>query len=162
MGGRAAEDIKFGTITSGAANDIENATKIARAMVTRFGMSEKFGMMGLATVESQYLDGRASLICGENTAAEIDQEVLQMINNAYAKAKELLSENMESLDKISEYLFEHETITGKEFMKIFREIKGIPDPDEAAKEAADENVTESVLDTENDPNNIVSDNIFDE
>ncbi|MBR4708271.1 MAG: ATP-dependent zinc metalloprotease FtsH, partial [Pseudobutyrivibrio sp.] len=162
MGGRAAEDIKFGTITSGAANDIENATKIARAMVTRFGMSEKFGMMGLATVESQYLDGRASLICGENTAAEIDQEVLQMINNAYAKAKELLSENMESLDKISEYLFEHETITGKEFMKIFREIKGIPDPDEAAKETADENVTESVLDTENDPNNIVSDNIFDE
>ena len=130
MGGRAAEDIKFGSYTSGAANDIEQATKIARAMVTRYGMSEKFGMMGLATVESQYLDGRASLICGENTAADIDGEVLQMISNAYAKAKELLSENMESLDKISDYLFEHETITGKEFMKIFREIKGIPDPEE--------------------------------
>ncbi len=130
MGGRAAEDIKFGSYTSGAANDIEQATKIARAMVTRYGMSEKFGMMGLATVESQYLDGRASLICGENTAADIDGEVLQMISNAYAKAKELLSENMESLDKISDYLFEHETITGKEFMKIFREIKGIPEPEE--------------------------------
>ena len=86
-------------------------------------------MMGLATVESQYLDGRASLICGENTAAEIDGEVLQMITDAYAKAKQLLSDNMESLDKISDYLFEHETITGKEFMKIFREIKGMPEPE---------------------------------
>jgi len=138
MGGRAAEDIKFGSYTSGAANDIEQATKIARAMVTRYGMSEKFGMMGLATVESQYLDGRASLICGENTAGQIDEEVLQMITNAYAKAKELLSENMESLDKISDYLFEHETITGKEFMKIFREIKGIPDPEEEKKDSKDD------------------------
>ena len=138
MGGRAAEDIKFGSFTSGAANDIEQATKIARAMVTRFGMSEKFGMMGLATVESQYLDGRASLICGDNTAAQIDEEVLKMITDAYAKAKELLAENMECLDKISEYLFEHETITGKEFMKIFREIKGLPDPeDEKAKESSE-------------------------
>ena len=154
MGGRAAEDIKFGTYTSGAANDIEQATKIARAMVTRFGMSEKFGMMGLATVESQYLDGRASLICGENTAAEIDGEVLQMITDAYAKAKNLLSENMESLDKISEYLFEHETITGKEFMKIFREIKGIPKP-EAENKKSDTEI-------DNDPNNIVTDSIFDE
>ncbi len=180
MGGRAAEDIKFGTYTSGAANDIENATKIARAMVTRFGMSEKFGMMGLATVESQYLDGRASLICGENTAAEIDGEVLQMITNAYAKAKELLSENMECLDRISEYLFEHETITGKEFMKIFREIKGIPDPEEEKKEAEKKNLFDtdtdsesnsifdndsdknSIFDKENDPNNVVTDSIFDE
>ncbi|MCR5580881.1 MAG: ATP-dependent zinc metalloprotease FtsH [Pseudobutyrivibrio sp.] len=156
MGGRAAEDIKFGTYTSGAANDIEQATKIARAMVTRFGMSDKFGMMGLATVESQYLDGRASLICGENTAAEIDGEVLQMITDAYAKAKQLLNDNMESLDKISDYLFEHETITGKEFMKIFREIKGIPDPDEKKPEQ------ESFVEIENDPNNVVTDNIFDE
>ncbi|MCR4568014.1 MAG: ATP-dependent zinc metalloprotease FtsH [Pseudobutyrivibrio sp.] len=144
MGGRAAEDIKFGSYTSGAANDIEQATKIARAMVTRYGMSEKFGMMGLATVESQYLDGRASLICGENTAADIDGEVLQMISNAYAKAKELLSENMESLDKISDYLFEHETITGKEFMKIFREIKGIPEPEEEEKTNIFEDESDSI------------------
>jgi cell division protease FtsH len=159
MGGRAAEDIKFGSFTSGAANDIEQATKIARAMVTRFGMSEKFGMMGLATVESQYLDGRASLICGENTAAQIDDEVLKMITDAYAKAKELLSENMESLDKISEYLFENETITGKEFMKIFREIKGIPDSD-ADKEKDTASQFKSIF--EDDPNNVVTDSIFDE
>ena len=159
MGGRAAEDIKFGSFTSGAANDIEQATKIARAMVTRFGMSEKFGMMGLATVESQYLDGRASLICGENTAAQIDDEVLKMITDAYAKAKELLNENMESLDKISEYLFEHETITGKEFMKIFREIKGLPDPD-AEKEKTSE--FKSLFEDEDDPMNVVTDSIFDE
>ena len=156
MGGRAAEDIKFGTYTSGAANDIEQATKIARAMVTRFGMSDKFGMMGLATVESQYLDGRASLICGENTAAQIDDEVLQMITDAYAKAKELLTDNMECLDKISDYLFEHETITGKEFMKIFREIKGIPEPEEKKESAS------TFFDTDNDPMNVVTDNIFDE
>jgi cell division protease FtsH len=143
MGGRAAEDIKFGSYTSGAANDIEQATKIARAMVTRFGMSEKFGMMGLATVESQYLDGRASLICGDNTAGQIDEEVLKMITDAYAKAKQLLEENMESLDKISEYLFEHETITGKEFMKIFREIKGLPDPDEEKEKEKSEEAENS-------------------
>ena len=159
MGGRAAEDIKFGSYTSGAANDIEQATKIARAMVTRFGMSEKFGMMGLATVESQYLDGRASLICGENTAAQIDEEVLKMITDAYAKAKDLLNENMESLDKISEYLFEHETITGKEFMKIFREIKGLPDPDAEKEKTSD---FKSLFEDEDDPMNVVTDSIFDE
>ena len=132
-------------------------------MVTRFGMSDKFGMMGLATVESQYLDGRASLICGENTAAEIDGEVLQMITNAYAKAKELLTENMESLDKISDYLFEHETITGKEFMKIFREIKGLPDPEEKKSEdTSKEPERKSIFDEDNDPNNVVTDSIFDE
>ncbi len=133
MGGRAAEEIKFGSYTSGAANDIEQATKIARAMVTRFGMSDKFGMMGLATVESQYLEGRASLNCGEQTAAEIDEEVLRIITDAYNKAKKYLEENMECLDQISEYLFEHETITGKEFMSIFRKIKGIPDPEDEKK-----------------------------
>ncbi|MCF0130260.1 MAG: ATP-dependent metallopeptidase FtsH/Yme1/Tma family protein [Pseudobutyrivibrio sp.] len=135
MGGRAAEEIKFGSYTSGAANDIEQATKIARAMVTRFGMSDKFGMMGLATVESQYLEGRAYLNCGESTQAEVDAEILKIITSAYSQAKEMLESNMECLDKISEYLFEHETITGKEFMKIFREIKGIPEPEDDKKES---------------------------
>ena len=137
MGGRAAEEIKFGSYTSGAANDIEQATKIARAMVTRFGMSDKFGMMGLATVESQYLEGRASLNCGESTAAEIDEEVLRIITDAYNTAKKLLEDNMECLDQISEYLFEHETITGKEFMDIFRRIKGIKDLAEEKTQTAE-------------------------
>ena len=130
MAGRAAEMLVFGSATSGAANDIENATAIARAMVTQYGMSEKFGMMCLATVENQYLDNRAGLICGEDTAAQIDKEVLSIINNAYDEAVGLLTENREVLDKISDYLYEHETITGKEFMKIFRELKGIPEPEE--------------------------------
>ena len=134
MGGRAAEEIVFHSITSGAANDIEQATKIARAMITQFGMSEKFGMMSLASVENQYLEGRASLNCGEATAAEIDKEVLKMIQDSYAEAIRLLTENREILDHIADYLYEHETITGKEFMKIFRELKGLPDPDEDKKE----------------------------
>ncbi len=163
MGGRAAEEIKFGSYTSGAANDIEQATKIARAMVTRFGMSEKFGMMGLATVESQYLEGRASLNCGESTAAEIDSEVLKIISEAYAKAKQLLEENMECLDKISEYLFEHETITGKEFMKIFREIKGIPEPEEENKTKVTENADEtSDSEAEDVPDMTPNESIFDD
>ena len=123
MAGRAAEVLVFSSATSGAANDIENATAIARAMVTQYGMSDKFGMMCLATTENQYLDNRAGLICGEETAAQIDGEVLSIINKCYDDAMQLLIENRESLDKISEYLYEHETITGKEFMKIFREIK---------------------------------------
>ncbi len=130
MAGRAAEMLVFESATSGAANDIEHATAIARAMVTQYGMSEKFGMMCLATVENQYLDNRAGLICGEDTAAQIDKEVLAIINNAYDEATQLLTENREVLDKISDYLYEHETITGKEFMKIFRELKGIPEPEE--------------------------------
>ena len=129
MAGRAAEEIVFESYTSGAANDIENATNIARNMVTRFGMSDKFGMMGLASVENQYLDGRAALTCGEKTASEIDDEVLSIISGCYDEAKRLLAENREILDKISDYLYEHETITGKEFMKIFRELKGIPEPE---------------------------------
>ena len=129
MAGRAAEEIVFESYTSGAANDIESATNIARNMVTRFGMSDKFGMMGLASVENQYLDGRAALTCGEKTASEIDDEVLSIISSCYDEAKRLLAENREILDKISDYLYEHETITGKEFMKIFRELKGIPEPD---------------------------------
>ena len=124
MAGRAAE------VTSGAANDIEQATKIARAMVTMYGMSDKFGMMCLATVENQYLDGRAGLICGEDTAGMIDKEVLDIINHSYDEAMRMLTENREILDHISEYLYEKETITGKEFMKIFREMKGLPEPEE--------------------------------
>ena len=134
MGGRAAEEVAFGTITSGAANDIENATSIARNMVTRFGMSEKFGMMGLATVESQYLDGRAAMTCGENTQSLVDQEVLQLITSAHDQALQMLKDNREILDRISEYLYEKETITGKEFMKLFREMKGIPEPEEESEQ----------------------------
>ena len=130
MGGRAAEDIVFHSVTSGAANDIEQATNIAKSMITRFGMSEKFGMMSLVTVESQYLDGRASMNCAEETAAEVDKEVLKVINSCYAEAVRLLTENREVLDKIADYLYEHEIITGKEFMKIFRELKGLPEEDE--------------------------------
>lgn len=141
MAGRAAEVVTFKSATSGAANDIENATKIARAMVTMYGMSDRFGMMCLATVENQYLEGRAGLICGEDTSAEIDKEVLKIINEAYDEATRLLEENKEVLDKISEYLYEKETITGKEFMKMFRKMKGLPDPDEE-KKADEENKTD--------------------
>ena len=140
MAGRAAEEIVFHSVTSGAANDIEQATKIARAMITQFGMSEKFGMMSLASVENQYLDGRAALNCGEQTASQIDQEVLQMINHSYEEAKRLLNENREVLDKIAEYLYEHETITGKEFMKIFRELKGIPEPGQETEAAVSDDM----------------------
>lgn len=130
MAGRAAEVLVFNSVTSGAANDIENATKIARAMVTMYGMSDKFGMMCLATVQNQYLEGGAGLICGENTASQIDDEVLSIINSSYAEAMKLLDENRKILDSISDYLYEKETITGKEFMKMFRDMKGLPDPDE--------------------------------
>ena len=145
MAGRAAEVLVFSSATSGAANDIENATAIARAMVTQYGMSDKFGMMCLATTENQYLDNRAGLICGEETAAQIDGEVLSIINKCYDDAMQLLIENRESLDKISEYLYEHETITGKEFMKIFREIKGIPEPEE---ESGKKSFMEQAMDAE--------------
>ena len=123
LAGRAAEEIVFDTVTTGAANDIEQATRIARAMVTQYGMSEKFGLMGLATQENQYLTGRTVLNCGDATAAEIDTEVMKMLKNAYAEAKRLLSENRDALDKISEFLIEKETITGKEFMEIFHRVK---------------------------------------
>lgn len=142
MGGRAAEQLVFESPTSGASNDIENATSIARNMVTRFGMSDKFGMMGLATVENQYLEGRASMTCGERTAAEVDQEVLRIVTECYDKATGLLEENREILDKISDYLYEHETITGKEFMKIFRDLKGLDDPEEKKEDISAETVEE--------------------
>ena len=130
LAGRAAEEIVFDTVTTGAANDIEQATRIARAMVTQYGMSEKFGLMGLATQENQYLTGRTVLNCGDATAAEIDVEVMRMLKGAYAEAKRLLSENRDALDKIADFLIEKETITGKDFMKIFRQVKGIPEPEE--------------------------------
>lgn len=151
MAGRAAEVLVFNSVTSGAANDIENATKIARAMVTMYGMSDKFGMMCLATVQNQYLEGGAGLICGENTASQIDDEVLSIINSSYAEAMKLLDENREILDSISDYLYQKETITGKEFMKMFRDMKGLPDPDEEKdgenneeQEAAQKDVTSAV------------------
>lgn len=153
MAGRAAEVLVFNSVTSGAANDIENATKIARAMVTMYGMSDKFGMMCLATVQNQYLEGGAGLICGENTASQIDDEVLSIINSSYAEAMKLLDENREILDRISDYLYEKETITGKEFMKMFRDMKGLPDPDEENKEqeAAQNDDTQKDVTSATDP-----------
>lgn len=134
LAGRAAEELVFETVTTGASNDIEKATRIARAMVTQYGMSKKFGLMGLATQEDQYLSGRMVLNCGEATAAEIDQEVMRMLKESYEEAKRLLGENREIMDKIAEFLIEKETITGKEFMKIFRECKGLPEPEEKDNE----------------------------
>ena len=130
LAGRAAEEIVFGNVTTGAANDIEKATQIARAMITQYGMSEKFGLMGLASAENQYLDGRTVLNCGDDTATEIDHEVMQLLHSSYEKAKEALTENREVLDKIAAFLIEKETITGKEFMEIFHEVKGIPQEEE--------------------------------
>lgn len=129
LAGRAAEEIVFDTVTTGASNDIEKATSIARAMITQYGMSEKFGLIGLESIQNRYLDGRPVMNCGQETASEIDQEVMVMLKNAYEEAKRLLTEHRNSLDKISDFLIEKETITGKEFMDIFHEVEGI-DPDE--------------------------------
>ena len=123
LGGRAAEELVFDTVTTGAANDIEQATKVARAMITQYGMSEKFGLMGLATQESQYLSGRAVLNCGDDTATEVDHEVMVLLHNSYEEAKRLIGSHREALDKIAGYLIRRETITGKEFMKIFRAVE---------------------------------------
>ena len=128
LGGRAAEEIVFDTVTTGASNDIEKATKIARAMVTRFGMSKKFGLMGLESVESQYLDQRAVMNCADETAAQIDEEVMKILKDSYKEAKKILKENRNVMDKIAEFLIEKETITGHEFMEIFCREKGIPMP----------------------------------
>lgn len=130
LAGRAAEELVFDTVTTGAANDIEQATRIARAMVTQYGMSEKFGLMGLATQENQYLTGRTVMNCGDATAAEVDGEVMRILKESYEEAKRLLSENRDVMDQIAEFLIEKETITGKEFMQIFRKCKGIPEPEE--------------------------------
>ena len=126
LGGRAAEELKFDTVTTGASNDIEKATAIARNMVTQYGMSEKFGLMGLATVESQYLEGRSVLNCSDVTAAAVDEEVRKILEQCYEEAKKILSDNLDEMDKIAAYLIERETITGKEFMRIYREAKGLP------------------------------------
>ena len=130
LGGRAAEEIVFDTVTTGAANDIEKATNIAKNMVTRFGMSDKFGLMGLATIENEYLGGGARLSCSDVTAADVDTEVMQILKECYEEAKQLLSENRELMDKLAAHLIEKETITGKEFMKIYRAEKGLPEPEE--------------------------------
>ena len=151
MGGRAAEEIAFDSVTTGASNDIEQATKIARAMITQYGMSEKFGLMGLVTVESQYLDGRASLNCGEETAAQIDKEVMKLLADCYAEAKKLLLENREILDEVAEYLYEHETITGKEFMAIFRRMKGMPEEQAAGTEQTEQPAGPETVQTEEQP-----------
>ena len=143
LAGRAAESIVFDSVTTGASNDIEQATKLARAMITQYGMSEKFGLIGLTTVEDQYLGGRATLNCGEATAAEIDQEVMKILKAAYDQALALLADNRDCLDKIAAFLIERETITGKEFMKIFREVKGIPDSETELAEANVSNPAEN-------------------
>ena len=142
MGGRAAEEIVFETVTTGAANDIQQATNLARAMVTQYGMSEKFGLIGLESQENQYLTGRTVLNCGDATAADIDQEVMKILKNAYDEAIRLLSDDREAMDKIAAFLIEKETITGKEFMKIFREVKGLPEPEEKKEDG------EGIPDTE--------------
>ncbi len=133
LGGRAAEEIVFDTVTTGAANDIEKATGIARSMVTQYGMSKKFGLMGLESVESRYLDGRTVMNCADATAADVDEEVMRTLKESYKEAKKLLKENRKVMDKLADFLIKKETITGKEFMKIFREIKGIPEPEDEEK-----------------------------
>ena len=142
LGGRAAEEVVFGNVTTGASNDIEKATQIAKAMITQYGMSEKFGLMGLASVEHEYLNGRATLNCGDATATEIDHEVMKMLKESYEQAKQMLCEHRKTLDKIAAFLIERETITGKEFMEIFHEAEGIegkePEPAETAVEATQE------------------------
>lgn len=135
LAGRAAEEVVFDTVTTGASNDIEKATSIARAMITQYGMSEKFGLIGLESIQNRYLDGRPVSNCGPETAAEIDKEVMKMLKDAYAEAKQLLSEHRTSLDKISDFLIQKETITGKEFMEIFHEVEGISSEDKEGKTA---------------------------
>ena len=123
MGGRAAEEVVFDSVTTGASNDIQQATNLARAMVTQYGMSEKFGLMGLESRESMYLDNGSVLNCSDETASHVDEEVMRILNEAYEEAKRLLTENRECLDQISAFLIEKETITGKEFMEIFHKVR---------------------------------------
>ena len=146
LAGRAAEEIVFDSITTGAANDIEQATKVARAMITQYGMSDKFGLIGLATKEDQYLSGRMVMNCAEATSSQIDEEVMKMLKEAYEEAKNLLMENRDIMDQIAEFLIERETITGKEFMKIFREAKGIPEPVKSDEESGEDESSEEPKD----------------
>ena len=134
LAGRAAEEIVFDTVTTGAANDIEKATSVARAMITQYGMSEKFGLIGLESVQHRYLDGRPVANCGQETASEIDHEVMKMLKEAYEEAKQLLGDHRKALDEIAAFLIEKETITGKEFMEIFHRIEGI-DPEQEGKKS---------------------------
>ena len=134
LGGRAAEEIVFDTVTTGAANDIEKATKTARAMVTQYGMSKKFGLMGLETIQDQYLEGRTVMNCSDETAAAVDEEVMKILKEAYKEAKSLLKANRELLDKLAQFLIEKETITGKEFMRIYREEKGLTEEETSGKD----------------------------
>ena len=149
LGGRAAEEIVFDTVTTGASNDIEQATGLARSMVTRFGMSKKFGLIGLESVESQYLDGRAVLNCSDATAAEIDQEVMRILKECYQEALELLSANREVMDQLAAHLIEKETITGKEFMQIYRQAKGLPQEEPEQTAGAQMKAAEQTADTAN-------------
>ena len=153
-GGRAAEQLIFNSVTTGASNDIEKATQLARAMVTQYGMSDKFGLMGLESIENKYLDGRAVLNCGDATAAEIDKEVMSILKECYKRAEELLAGNREVLDKIAEFLIEKETITGKEFMDIYNKVKGI----EPKKVDSSDEPMDTVLDAQSDiPDTMVID-----
>ena len=133
LAGRAAEEIVFDTVTTGAANDIEKATSIARAMITQYGMSEKFGLIGLESIQHRYLDGRPVANCGQETASEIDHEVMKMLKESYEEAKRLLGEHRKALDEIAAFLIEKETITGKEFMDIFHQVEGITPEDGQGK-----------------------------
>ena len=145
LGGRAAEELVFDTVTTGAANDIEQATNIASNMITRFGMSKRFGLMGLATVESEYLGGGAKLTCSDRTAADVDTEIMELLKTCYEEAKEMLSGNRELMDKLAAHLIEKETISGKEFMKIYRQEKGIPEPEETDQEEPDKKPEEPAI-----------------
>ena len=143
LGGRAAEDVVFNSITTGASNDIERATAILRSMITQYGMSDKFGMVGLESIENRYLDGRAVLNCADETAAKIDEEVARRMKEFYERAVSIIKENRDVLDKIAEYLIEKETITGKEFIKMYREIKGLPEPDDEKKDKLETTAAEN-------------------
>ena len=142
LGGRAAEDVVFNSVTTGASNDIERATAILRSMITQYGMSDKFGMVGLESIENRYLDGRAVLNCADETAARIDEEVARRMKEYYDRAVNIIKENRDALEKIAEYLIEKETITGKEFIKMYREIKGLPDPEDEKADKAEANKTD--------------------
>lgn len=148
LGGRAAEEIMFDTVTTGAANDIEKATNIARSMVTQYGMSKRFGLVGLETVESRYLDGRAVMNCSDVTAAAIDEEIMDILKGCYEEAKAILDENRDVMDQLAGHLIEKETITGKEFMKIYRAAKGIPEPEEEKAEEIKEETKEEAKSAE--------------
>ena len=151
LGGRAAEEIVFGNVTTGAANDIEKATNIASNMITRFGMSKRFGLMGLATVGSEYLGGGAKLTCSDRTAADVDTEIMELLKTCYEEAKEMLSGNRELMDKLAAHLIEKETISGKEFMKIYRQEKGIPEPEETDQEEPAKKPEEPAIENVSEP-----------